>query len=56
VKGAYTGQSHQMLMVVCSKVEVAHARRIIHMVDPKSIILLSTVDEAYGQGFLDPEG
>ena len=56
VKGAYTGQSHQMLMVVCSKVEVTHARRIINMADPKAIILLSTVDEAYGKGFLDPEG
>jgi len=55
VKGAYTGQSHQMLMVVCSKVEVTHARRIINMADPKAIILLSTVDEAYGKGFLDPE-
>ncbi len=55
VKGAYTGQSHQMLMVVCSKVEVTHARRIINMVDPKAIIMLSTVDEAYGKGFLDPE-
>ena len=55
VKGAYTGQSHQMLMVVCSKVEVTHARRIISMADPKAIIMLSTVDEAYGQGFLDPE-
>ena len=55
VRGAYTGQKHQMLMVVCSKVEVTHARRIINMADPKAIILLSTVDEAYGKGFLDPE-
>ena len=55
VKGAYTGQPHQMLMVVCSKVEVTHARRIINMADPKAIIMLSTVDEAYGKGFLDPE-
>ena len=55
VKGAYTGQTHQMLMVVCSKVEVTHARRIINMVDPKAIIMLSTVDEAYGKGFLNPE-
>ena len=55
VKGAYTGQTHQMLMVVCSKVEVTHARRIINTVDPRAIIMLSTVDEAYGKGFLDPE-
>ena len=55
VKGAYTGQTHQMLMVVCSKVEITHARRIINSVDPKAIVLLSTVDEAYGKGFLDPD-
>ena len=55
VRGAYTGQSHQMLMVVCSKVEITHARRIINSVDPKAIVLLSTVDEAYGKGFLDPD-
>ena len=55
VKGAYTGQTHQMLMVVCSKVEITHARRIINSIDPKAIVLLSTVDEAYGKGFLDPD-
>ncbi|MBQ1410256.1 MAG: YitT family protein [Oscillospiraceae bacterium] len=55
VKGAYTGQAHQMLMVVCSKVEITHARRIINSIDPKAIVLLSTVDEAYGKGFLDPD-
>ena len=55
VRGAYTGQKHQMLMVVCSKVEITHARRIINHIDPKAIVLLSTVDEAYGKGFLDPE-
>ena len=55
VRGAYTGQSHQMLMCVCTKVEVFHARRIINHIDPTAIIMLTTVDEAYGKGFLDPE-
>ena len=55
VQGAYTGQTHQMLMCVCSKVEVFHARRIINSIDPGAIVMLTTVDEAYGKGFLDPE-
>ena len=55
VRGAYTGQTHQMLMCVCSKVEVFHARRIINRIDPGAIVMLTTVDEAYGKGFLDPD-
>ena len=54
VRGAYTGQTHQMMMCVCSKVEVFHARRIITRIDPGAIVMLTTVDEAYGKGFLDP--
>jgi uncharacterized membrane-anchored protein YitT (DUF2179 family) len=55
VRGAYTGQVHQMMMCVCSKVEVFHARRIITRIDPGAIVMLTTVDEAYGKGFLDPD-
>lgn len=55
VRGAYTGQPHQMMMCVCSKVEVFQARRIITRIDPTAIVMLTTVDEAYGKGFLDPE-
>ena len=55
VRGAYTRQQHQMMMCVCSKVEVFHARRIINRIDPKAIVMLTTVDEAYGEGFMDPD-
>ena len=55
VRGAYTGQQHQMMMCVCSKVEVFQARRIINRIDPKAIVMLTTVDEAYGEGFMAPD-
>ena len=55
VRGAYTGNTHQMLMVVCSKVEIFQARRIVNRVDPGAIVTLTTVDEAYGKGFLEPD-
>ena len=55
VHGAYTGDPHQMLMCVCSKVEVFTARRIINRIDPNAIVMLTTVDEAYGEGFLEPD-
>ena len=55
VRGAYTGKPHQIMMCVCSKVEVFHARRIINRIDPAAIVMLTTVDEAYGEGFLEPD-
>ncbi len=55
VRGAYTGKPHQMMMCVCSKVEVFTSRRIINRIDPGAIVMLTTVDEAYGEGFLDPD-
>jgi len=55
VRGAYTGKPHQMMMCVCSKVEVFTSRRIINRIDPAAIVMLTTVDEAYGEGFLEPD-
>ena len=55
VRGAYTGNPHQMMMCVCSKVEVYTARRIINRIDPNAIVMLTTVDEAYGEGFMEPD-
>ncbi|MBQ6077173.1 MAG: YitT family protein [Clostridia bacterium] len=55
VRGAYTGQQHQMMMCVCSKVEVFTSRRIINRIDPGAIVMLTTVDEAYGEGFMEAD-
>ena len=55
VRGAYTGQPHQLMMCVCSKVEVFTSRRIINRIDPNAIVMLTTVDEAYGEGFMEPD-
>ncbi len=55
VRGAYTGNPHQMMMCVCSKVEVFQARRIIARIDPSAIVMLTTVDEAYGEGFMEAD-
>ena len=55
VRGAYTGQQHQLMMCVCSKVEVFTSRRIINRIDPGAIVMLTTVDEAYGEGFMEAD-
>ena len=49
--GAYTGQERHIVMCVCSKTEVYPTREIVKKTDPDAMVMLSTVDEAYGLGF-----
>ena len=49
--GAYTGQDKHIIMCVCSKTEVFPTRDIVKRTDPNAMVILSTVDEAYGLGF-----
>ncbi len=49
--GAYTGQEKHVIMCVCSKSEVFPTREIVKKTDPNAMVMLSTVDEAYGYGF-----
>ena len=49
--GAYTGQDKHIIMCVCSKTEVFPTREIVKKTDPDAMVILSTVDEAYGLGF-----
>ena len=49
--GAYTGQEKHIIMCVCSKTEVYPTREIVKKTDPNAMVMLSTVDEAYGLGF-----
>ncbi|MCR5610697.1 MAG: YitT family protein [Clostridiales bacterium] len=49
--GAYTGQDRHIIMCVCSKTEVFPTREIVKKTDPNAMVMLSTIDEAYGLGF-----
>lgn len=49
--GAYTGQEKHVIMCVCSKTEVFPTREIVKKTDPNAMVMLSTIDEAYGLGF-----
>ena len=49
--GAYTGHDKHIIMCVCSKTEVFPVREIVKKTDPNAMVMLSTVDEAYGLGF-----
>lgn len=49
--GAYTGKERHIIMCMCSKTEVFPVREIVKKVDQDAMVILSTVDEAYGLGF-----
>ena len=49
--GAYTGKDRHIIMCVCSKTEVFPTREIVKKTDPNAMVMLTTVDEAYGLGF-----
>ena len=49
--GAYTGEEKLVIMCLCSKTEMFPVRSIVKSIDPHAMIMISTVDEAYGLGF-----
>ncbi|MEG2106636.1 MAG: YitT family protein [Clostridia bacterium] len=51
--GAYTGMERVITVCVCSKSEVCRARLLVHQIDKNAMIMLCTIDEAYGLGFSD---
>ncbi|MDO4564493.1 MAG: YitT family protein [Clostridia bacterium] len=53
--GAYTGKERMIMLCVCSKTEVFKARSAAHKIDPDAMVMICTVDEAYGLGFNRPE-
>ena len=50
-KGAYTGDSKQILLCACSNAQVYKVKRIVYSMDEKSFIMVSSVDAAFGEGF-----
>lgn len=49
--GAYTGKERDIIMLICSKTEVFTVRDIVKATDKDAMVMLSTIDEAYGLGF-----
>ena len=49
--GAYTGKDKHVIMCICSKTEVYPVRELVRETDEDAMVMMSTVDEAYGLGF-----
>lgn len=50
-KGAYTGQSRQVLYCVVSRAEVSRIKDIVKQADPKAFMVIGMAHEAIGEGF-----
>ena len=49
--GAYTGKDKHVILCICSKTEVYPVRELVKETDADAMVMMSTVDEAYGLGF-----
>ena len=55
VTGTYTGVRRHMLLCVCSRQQVVALRRTVHAADPRALVMITDVNEAFGEGFQSPE-
>lgn len=52
-EGAYTGEKKEVLLVVISRTEVSSLKSLINQIDPQAFVILTSVNEAIGEGFKD---
>lgn len=50
-KGGYTNEDKNVLLVVVSKKQEVHLKKVIKCIDPSAFIIVSDVHEVLGQGF-----
>lgn len=50
-KGVYTNEDKNVLLVVVSKKQEVHLKKVIKNIDPSAFIIVSDVHEVLGQGF-----
>lgn len=53
VRGMFTRETKEMLMVVVSKKEVPQLRQIVAGIDPRAFVILTEVSEVLGEGFIE---
>lgn len=53
IKGLYTGSERTMLMCVVSRREIVPVKRIIRKHDPMAFVIISSVSDVRGEGFIE---
>ncbi len=51
-EGAYSKEHRPMVMCACSRSQVPQVRKIVHQLDPHALMIVTSYDEVYGEGFL----
>ncbi len=51
-KGAYSREHRPVIMCACSRSQVPAVRKIVRDVDPDALMIVTSYDEVYGEGFL----
>lgn len=53
--GVYTGESKEILFIICSTEELVELQKIVREIDDKAFIIISDVREVMGRGFTHPK-
>lgn len=51
-EGAYSREHRPLIMCACSRSQVPELRKIVQGVDPHALLIVTSYDEVYGEGFL----
>lgn len=51
-KGAYSKSDRPVVMCACSRSQVTDVRKIVRKIDPDALVIITSYDQVYGEGFL----
>ena len=50
-RGGYDGQQKDVILCIVSRWEIFKLRKMVNEIDPRAFIVISNVNEAFGEGF-----
>ena len=50
-RGAYTGETREVILVVFNKLELSRLKYLVHNIDPNAFVIVSDANEVLGEGF-----
>lgn len=51
-KGAYSRDQVPVILCACSRAQVPEVRKIVKKIDPEALMIVTSYDEVYGEGFM----
>ncbi len=54
-RGTFSGLEHDLLLCACSKSQIYKVRESAHAIDPDAMVMITEMDEIYGEGFKKPD-